>query len=186
LTAEDDEWGMRTTREGVPYGTLHPSECQQQFSLAFTHAIVAAARCTISNLVSDVETVDYTVRQSARHLKYTSSTVDVQMKCTRQQDVLKNDGVHWKLSKDHYDKLRETATYNRKILVVLVVPQEHRDWLVSDESGMLLRKAAYWVNLEGSGPIAGGSKTVVLPRQNHFNVEQLLGILRRVGDGGRP
>jgi hypothetical protein len=45
------------TSSGIPYGTLHASECKQTFSLAFTYAIAAAARCTISELRSDVETV---------------------------------------------------------------------------------------------------------------------------------
>lgn len=185
MTAEVTKWGLQSTPDGVPYGTLASNEAQQQFSLAFTHAIVASARCTVSNIVSDVEGIDYTIRQVARHKRHSRAIVDVQMKCTY-QDVLKDDGVHWKLLKDHYDALRDEETYVHKILVVLVVPRDHQDWLVSDEQGMLLRKAAYWANLEGLPEITADSKTVVLPRENRFTVEQLLGILQRVGDGGTP
>jgi hypothetical protein len=176
---------VRWTPSGAPYGTLHSTDCKEKFSLAFTHAITAAARCTISDLKSDVERIDYTVRQSATHRKYSSAQVDVQMKCT-EQDVLRDDGVHWPLSRDHYDWLRDPKTYNRKILVVLLVPRRLEDWLQSNTDGMLLRRTAYWVCLEGADPIQTQSTTVLLPKANVFNVEQLLEILQRVGDGGKP
>ncbi|MEV4062199.1 DUF4365 domain-containing protein [Nonomuraea dietziae] len=178
-----EQWGLVRTSAGIPYGTLHQTECKQQFSLAFTHAITAAARCTIADLRVDVERIDYTVRQSATHRKYTSSQVDVQMKCT-DQDVLRDDGLHWSLSRDHYDWLRDPKTYNRKILVVLHVPRLLQDWLQIEEEGMLLRKVAYWVCLEGAEPVDTKTTTVVLPRTNVFSVPSLLGILQKVGDGG--
>lgn len=103
-----------------------------------------------------------------------------------EQNVLKDDGIHWQLDRDHYDALRDPLSYNRKILVVLLVPDLLQSWLEVREDGMLLRRAAYWVCLEGADPIETQSKTVILPRENVFNVEQLLEILQRVGDGGRP
>jgi hypothetical protein len=183
--SQQDQWGLRWTPAGAPYGSLHQTECKQQFSLAFTHAIAAAARCTINNLEVDVERVDYTVRQRASHRKYTSAQVDVQMKCT-EQDVLKDDGVHWSLSRDHYDYLRDPRTINAQILVVLLVPPLQEEWLQADSEGMLLRRAAYWMCLQGADAVDTQSTTVVLPRANVFNVEQLLEILQRVGDGGKP
>lgn len=93
------QWAELVTPSGAPFGTCHPSECKQQFSVAYTYAIAAAARCTISKLVSDVEKIDYTVRQVANHSQYTTSQIDVQMKCT-EQDVLRDDGIHWRLSRE--------------------------------------------------------------------------------------
>lgn len=183
--AEQDQWETRHTATGAPYGSLHESECKQQISLAFTHAIITAARCTVVDLKVDVERVDYTVRQVAQHTVYSSAQIDVQMKCTS-QDVLKSDGVHWTLSRDHYDKLRDPNTYNRKILVVLVVPKKFDDWVKVEKDQMLLAGAAYWICLEGEPAVDTDSKTVVLPKSNIFNVDQLLDILQRVGDGGKP
>lgn len=185
MGAVNDPWAARTTPAGAPYGTLHASECKQQFSLAAAHAIATAARCTMENIKVDVERVDFTVRQATTHLKYTSSVVDVQMKCT-EQDLLRDDGMHWSLSRDHYDRLRDPDTYHRKILVVMQVPRDPGDWLVSDDKGMLLRTAGYWACVEGAGPIDTGSTTVVLPTTQPFDVDQLLGILQRVGNGGAP
>jgi hypothetical protein len=175
---------MRTP-SGTPYGTLHAAECKQSYSLAFTHAIAAAARCTISDLRSDVERVDYTVRQVARHRRYSSAQVDVQMKCT-EQHVLRDDGVYWRLSREHYDDLRDPDRYNKVILVVLLVPPNVQEWLVMEPDHMVLHGAAYWTCIQDQPAIPGSSKTVVLPRTNAYNVDQLLRILQRIGDGGRP
>jgi hypothetical protein len=100
--------------------------------------------------------------------------------------VLKDDGVHWVLDRKHYDTLRDPDSYHHKILVVVLVPRQLQNWLDVREGGMLLRGTAYWVSLEGEDPIETQSKTVILPRENIFNVDQLLEILQRVGDGGRP
>ena len=185
VIAAVDEWGPRFTPSGAPYGSLHETECKQQFSLAFAHAMVAAARCTISDLRSDVERIDFTVRQAAEHTKYSSAQVDVQMKCT-ERDVLRQDGVHWSLTKDHYDALRDPKTINRKILVVLLVPAELDQWIHHSEERLLLRKSAYWLNLENFPEIAKDSKTVILPKHQVFDVNHLLDMLSRIGSGGDP
>ncbi|GLX96122.1 DUF4365 domain-containing protein [Herbidospora sp. NBRC 101105] len=185
VLSTQDPWDELRTPQGAPYGTMHMTHCKEQFSLAFVHAITAAARCKISDLRVDDERVDFTVRQTANHRVYSSAVVDVQMKCT-EQDVLKDDGVHWRLSRDHYDALRDPHTYNRKILVVLLVPSRLGEWLEVSDEGMLLRRSAYWTCLEGGASIDTDSKTVVLPRERVFTVGQLLAILQRVGDGGAP
>ncbi|NAS25143.1 hypothetical protein GT755_26100 [Herbidospora sp. NEAU-GS84] len=100
--------------------------------------------------------------------------------------MLKDDGVHWRLSRDHYDALRDPHTYNRKILVVLLVPSRLGEWLEVSDEGMLLRRSAYWTCLEGGASTDTDSKTVVLPRERVFTVGQLLAILQRIGDGGAP
>ena len=86
--------------------------------------------------------MDYTVRQATNHRRYSSTQVDVQMKCT-ERDVLRDDGVHFKIERDHYDKLRDVKTYNHKILVVLLVPDLLSDWLTMDTDAMVLRRCAY-------------------------------------------
>lgn len=183
--AEESWLVSRRTSDGSPFGSLHRAECKQQFSFAATHAIVTAARCTAQNIQVDVDCIDFTIRQAARHLRYSNSMIDVQLKCT-DQDVLKDDGIHWQLDKKHYDKLRDPESIVRKILVVQLVPKNLDEWLVSHEEGMLLRAEAYWACIEGAPSIDTDSKTILLPSANRFNVGQLLAMLKRVGDGGAP
>ncbi len=181
------QWGPTHLADGTPYGKLHESACKEQFSLAYSHAVASAARCTLHGITPDVERVDYTVRQVADHTAYESAQIDVQMKCTS-QSVMHDDGVHWKLETDHYEHLRSDKVYNPKILVVLVVPKSFGDWFDHSEERLLLRRSAYWVSLRGMPALPTGqdSKTVVLPKRQVFDVPNLLAILKRVGDGGTP
>lgn len=178
-------WGPTHLEDGTPYGQLHQVNCKEQFSLAYAHAVVTAARCKVSELKVDDERVDFTVRQVANHDVFDGAAFDVQMKCTS-QDVLRDDGVHWTLDTNHYDDLRSPRVYTPKILVVLVVPDDLDEWFEHSTDNTVLRKAAYWVSLRGAPPATGATKTVTLPAANHFNVPGVLGILSRVGNGGLP
>jgi hypothetical protein len=179
-------WGPTHTPDGVPYGTLHETAVKQEFSLAYAHAVSAAARCTFEPVRVDVERVDFVIRQVANHLQHTNAMVDVQIKCTS-QDVLKEDGVHWPLDIAHYDDLRDPKVYTPKILVVVVVPDEFLEWFEHAPEQAVLRHGAYWTSLRGMPESTNAAKkTVVLPRDQVFDVPALLGILKRVGDGDLP
>ena len=180
-------WGPTHLPDGTPYGKLHETACKEQFSLAYAHAIALAARCTLHGITPDVERVDFTVRQVADHNLYEAAQIDVQMKCTS-QSVMLNDGVHWTLDVDHYDHLRSGKVYNPKILVVLLVPTNLKDWLDHSADRAILKQCAYWVSLRGlpAVPATQQTRTVVLPPTQPFDVPNLLGILKRVGDGGPP
>jgi len=57
-----------------------------------------------------------------------------------------------------------------------------------DSTQLRLVKCAYWASIRDAEPLDEGvdSKVVHLPEKNLFNVEQLLGIMCRVGEGGLP
>jgi hypothetical protein len=133
----------------------------------------------------DDEKVDAVIRQEADHALYDGVSIDVQLKCTTQK-VVNNGYASWTLKKDHYDKLRAVKRYHPRILVLMLVPEDLEEWVVQDEEQLRLVKCAYWTDLVGMPGVATDTKTVKLPTANLFNVEQLLGILSRVGSGGEP
>lgn len=181
-----DDWSATHHPCGAPYGTMDQRQCKEQFSLAFAHAIVTGARCSISDPRVDDERVDFTVRQKASHILYDASAIDIQMKCTS-QDVIRPDGLHWTLKGDHYNDLANARVFQPKILVILHVPLLPGAWIDHPTTGPLsLKNRAYWMSLRGHASTSQDSKTVVLPAANAFNVEQLLGMLKRVGGGGQP
>ena len=178
-------WAPAATGDGSPYGNLDDSKCKEEFSLAFTHAIATAARCVAEPHRVDVERVDVLIKQEASHTKYTDARVEVQLKCTS-QNVLHEDGIHWPLTKDHYDHLRDPNSFTPQILVVVLVPDTLTKWTTHNEDHLLLHQRALWLSLRDSPEITTASKTVVLPRNQIFNVEQLLAMLQRIGNGGHP
>ncbi|WP_300012081.1 DUF4365 domain-containing protein [Pseudonocardia sp.] len=171
---------------GIAYGTLQDNECRQQWSIANVQAVVTAARCALENIRIDYEGVDAVIRQSADHDLYDSLAIDVQLKCTSQISNIADDHIKWRLSKKHYDKLSSVRHYNPRILVVCTAPLDFTTWLNVSDDELLLKGCGYWQNLHGWPAFDGDSKTIEVPRSNQFNVEQLLGMLHRVGSGGRP
>lgn len=171
---------------GSPYGTLPENECRQQWSIANVQAVVTAARCSLENIRVDFEGVDAVIRQEAQHDLYDSTSIDVQLKCTSQAINIADDHIKWRLPKDHYNKLRATRHYNHRILVVCTAPLDFESWLNVSDDEMVLKGCGYWQNLHGWPEISAASKTVKVPKARPFNVEQLLGMLKRIGEGERP
>lgn len=169
-----------------PYGSLPESACKEQISVAYLHAVTAAARCSLEILSVDYEGVDATVRQEADHLMFTNAQVDVQLKCTSQEHVLKADHLAFRLERAHYDKLRDQKTLTPRILAVMVVPADLDEWLEQSQEHLLVRRCAYWVCLQGDPEVTTDTVTVKLRRSHILDVGQLLGILQRIGNGGRP
>lgn len=174
----------RYTKAGAPYGNLHSGHTKEQYSIAFVHALATRARCKIQGLDVDDEQVDLTIRQKADHLQFSRVAVDVQMKCTS-QDVVRDDGLHFSITRKQYDGLRERGVL-KKILVVLAVDLEFDNWMTISPNDLLMRGAAYWLGMDGLPAISTDSTTLILPDANRFDVDQLLDMLSRIGNGGKP
>ncbi|NEE03898.1 DUF4365 domain-containing protein [Phytoactinopolyspora halotolerans] len=171
---------------GLPYGTLDPNECRQQISIAYAHAVATAARCTLETIRVDYETVDVQVRQKASHAVYDHTPLDIQLKCTS-RDILRDGHISYPLEVKYYDELRSIKRYNPAILVVLLVPEGLGEWLIQDEEHLRLHKGAYWTSLRSEPATSNRSSvTIRIPKTQIFSVEQLLGILSRIGNGGVP
>lgn len=185
MTTPIDTWSrQRFTPNGAPYGDLHSGHTKEQYSIAFVHALATRARCKIQGLDVDDEQVDLTIRQKASHLKFTRVAIDVQMKCTS-QELIRDDGLHFSLSKKQYDGLRAPGVL-KKVLVALVVDEDFDNWMTFSPDEMLMRGTAYWLAMDGLPDVTTDSTTLLLPDANRFNVEQLLDMLQRVGTGGAP
>lgn len=184
-TASPSTWDRpRFTPSGAPYGDLHSGHTKEQYSVAYVHALATRARCKLQGMEVDDEQVDVTIRQKAEHLRYSRTALDVQLKCTS-RDVLRDDGVHFPLSRKQYDGLRARGIL-ATILVVLIVEEEFDDWFEVGDSDLLMRGSAFWVPMDSQPSISTDSTTVLLPITNRFNVDQLLDMLQRVGEGGTP
>lgn len=169
----------------VPYGLMHESECKQQLSFAYIQAIATAARCSFEKRGVDYQGVDGTVHQTAPHDLLDTVAVDVQMKATS-QDILRDDHLAFSLEKKYHEQLRSTRRQNPVILVVMIVPRNLEDWLTQSEDAINVAHAAYWMSIRNAPEIDTDSTTLHVPRKNLFGVDQLLGILARVGRGEQP
>ena len=172
---------------GSPLDELPLSEKKNQLSLAFTHMVASAAGCSIKDHKTDVDGVDITVASSAEYETWYCPQFELQLKCTAQEDrYLNGEYMAWPMEAGPFRRLTKPNRYVVAVLGVLVVPDLEAPWLDQDESRLLLQGRMYWQWASKLGEISDtqATKTVRLPRSNLFDVGQLLGIMKHIGDGG--
>ena len=79
---------------------------------------------------------------------------------------------------DRYNDLRCNAVSTPRILVVLFLPHDPKEWLSLDENALLLRKCAYWVSLRGAGLSSNtAAQTVYIPKSQRFDPDGLTALM---------
>jgi hypothetical protein len=180
--------GMGTTQvvDASQVRTLPLNEMKQQFSLAFVHMVASAAGCSIKRHSTDYDGVDITIASSTEYETHYGPQIELQVKCTAQTNLLTSDTMRWKLESRAFRLLTNPGSYVTRFLAVLLVPGDPPDWLDQDEERLLASSCMYWECASELGALKEGqqSKVVYLPRSNIFNVTQLQGIMKTIGNGG--
>lgn len=165
---------------------LPRSARQEQFSLAFVQLVVAAAGCSIKTHATDYDGVDITIASSAEYDVYYGPQFELQVKCTTQDQYLKDDHLVWPMKARPFSKLINPKRFIPAYLGVLLVPGDASLWLEQDDQQLLTRSRLYFERASQLGElsISQSSRTVHLPRSNLFTVAALEGIMAAIGDGG--
>lgn len=90
--------------------------------------------------------------------KLISPKIDVQLKATSQEKI-KNSAsqIPFDISKKNYNELRSNTMVPR-ILIVLFLPSEEKDFFSFDEDKISLYGKGYWMSLKGMKKINNSSK----------------------------
>ena len=166
---------------------MHSDQMKEQFSIAYAHAVATVAGLNTGEWRVDDESVDFMIGQRGGCGTIRNPRLEVQMKCTA-LDVLKADGVHFKLLRKNYDDLRDQKLHVPKILVVMLVPEKPEKWMSEvSEDRLCLHRCAWWMSLRGCEEhVQAKDPTIVLPRGQLFNVVGLQSIMKRIGEGQNP
>ena len=151
---------------------------KEKLSLAWLGAMAAVAGFTWQRPDTDSDSIDLTL--SARGPR--RPKLDMQMKATASPKV-RHDGLHFRLKRKNYDDLRENRAVPL-ILVVVELPVEDSQWIDITTKTLVLRRRAWWASLKGQGPIGGESTTVVVPMDQHLDVNVLIDLMIRSREGG--
>jgi len=86
-----------------------------------------------------------------------------------------------------YEDLREPGDNCQRILVVLLMPPEESRWVTQTSEKLILRRAAYWLSLEGF-PATQAKRTVriAIPRKNLFTVKAVAEIMAELCERKNP
>ncbi|WP_236655348.1 DUF4365 domain-containing protein [Streptacidiphilus carbonis] len=167
-------------------GNLPITARQEQFSLAYVRLVAAAAGCSIKCHETDYDGVDITISSSAEYDTFYCPEFELQLKCTTQQRYLTDGDMAWPMKAEPFARLTNPKRYVPAFLGVLLVPEDPSVWLDHNDKGLLAKGTMFWQRACHLGATAQGrgSRTVHLPRTNVFDVSQLLGIMRTIGEGG--
>jgi len=154
----------------------------EQMSLVYVQAIAAGAGYTTATHSLDRDGVDIAVNAGGTM----RPSIGIQLKATGKLGPPKKGCFHFPLKLRNYDLLR-AETITPRLLVVLDLPDNELEWLTVTPQELVIRKAAYWLNLRQARESENKtSVTVLVPQDNLFNVEGLQSLMEHARTGGIP
>ena len=108
--------------------------------------------------------------------------LDIQLKATTNYEI--ND-THLKYSlknKNYNDLAQNMDGGTKRILVVLLLPNDRQEWLNQDVDSLIIKRCAYWTSLEGLPTKTNEDRPTVIhiPKQKIFSVENLNKIMSQI------
>ena len=152
---------------------LTTGDRKEALSRAYVQAVAAASGYTTSECDFDRDGVDLRVCAGGKM----RPAIDLQLKATVNLRVSADGYRRFALKIRNYDLLREETQLPR-LLVVLDLPRDEEQWLTITADQLILRRSAYWLNLEGAKETDNrASVTVAIPRNNVFDVDSLRSLM---------
>jgi hypothetical protein len=159
---------------------------KELFSYAYVKAVAAVAGYSVQEKTRamDYAGQDLTIELPGELAGTLFPRFDAQVKCTSSPDVIKENSINFPLPVNNYDKLRNSDVLVPHILIVVLVPEEFRDWMSVSEEQIVLKKCGYWVSLKGMPATQNrNTVTVALPRTNLLTPDNLTQIMEKIAKG---
>ena len=161
------------------HGLMAPNERKARFSLSYIEAVASHAGFQVVEPKVDHDSVDGTLTADFGR----RPRIDFQAKATA-RDVVREDHIAFPLPVKNYDDLRLEAI-NPRILIVLLMPQEDRDWIAQTADELCLRHCAYWASLLGRPAVPNISTvTVHVPMTSVLDHDQLVDMMQETEQRG--
>ena len=142
---------------------------EEALSRAYAYAVAARAGYVTAIPEPDRDGVDLRIQAGGAM----RPALDLQLKATVNLGDSHDGHFRFPLKRRNYDLLR-IETQTPRLLVVLDLPRNEREWMTVTTDELVLRHRAYWLNLKGYEETANESSiTVRIPSKNLFNVESL-------------
>lgn len=149
---------------------LTSADRKEGLSLVYAKALATRAGYATSVPSPDMDSVDLQIQAGGR----VRPALDLQLKATTVLRPPRNGLRSFRLSIKNYNDLRE-RTQTPRLLVVLELPDDKSRWMTVTDECLILRRRAYWYNLQkGHGEIERQSTvTVHIPERNLLDVDAL-------------
>lgn len=159
---------------------------KEQYSHAYVKAVAAVAGFAWYKPSVDDDSIDLGLAQRGGGGTVRSPRLEMQLKCHAMATPNEDDFAYW-LDLKNYDDLRDEQVEVKRILVVVLVPDDLAEYLAEGEQQLAMRRCGYWLSLRGFPPTDNDTgKTVRIPRSQRFTVQSLQRIMQRIGQGLLP
>ncbi len=160
---------------------MTPEQRQEELSRAYLHAVAAKCGFALGNWTQDQSCIDVTVGAAGvlGGGSLADPKLDVQLKCTANQTLIRQDHVALQLTRPQYERLI-AKSFVPKILVVLVLPEDEGQWVIHSPEQLMLRRCAYYKVTTGLPGIAAESTVLHVPLVNVFSPDALRAMLGRL------
>lgn len=165
---------------------MHITQQQEQFSNAYLKMVATLAECTLAKPEVDDDSVDFTIHAKGYSGQYEYPRLDIQLKCFRNSPI-QSPNFSYSLKIKNYNDLRVTTVLVPRILIILVVPQDIKDWLEQSDQQTIVRHCAYWASIRGKPPTNNTETvTVSIPQVNRLTPNELRRLMQIVATGDAP
>ena len=149
---------------------------KEGLSLVYVKALATRAGYTTSTSTQDRDSVDLRIQAGG----ISRPALDLQLKATARLGGVRDGFLPFRLGIKNYDDLR-VATQTPRVLVVLDLPRDESHWMTVTPEQLVLRRCAYWLNLQQGHDEVTGQETVTvrIPERNLFDVETLRVLMER-------
>lgn len=154
-------------------------DVEERLSMVYAHAVAARAGYVIALHDLDRDGIDLRIQAGGAM----RPALDLQMKATfnlRQSD---GESFRFPLPVHNYNSLR-MRTQTPRLLVVLHLPRDERQWVTITDEELVIRRCAYWLNLrDWEETVNEHSITVAIPKGNRFDVTGLRALMEQSRTG---
>lgn len=154
------------------------------YILAVAHR--AGLNCSLREFDYGLDGTFHDIRIVKNRRSESGFKIDFQAKASENCRISKSDITYVLSAKNHRD-LAEVDVGTPRILIVLALPEDSRDWLATSPDMLILRRCAWWLSLRGQPPTQNAAtETVRIPIGQTFDVDALTKMMARVKAGGLP
>lgn len=158
---------------------MSPSARQEGFGDGFILALAGTAGCATSMRRPDDDSIDWTLSCKLA----SRPKLDLQVK-TWVGDDGKGDHLNYSLKVKNYNDLVIDNLMTPRILVLVSIPKDAKQWTLCTPEKLEMYRSAYWVSLRGQ-PYSANQETVTVkvPRVNLFNADELQRLMALIDKG---
>ena len=158
---------------------LSPNHRKEALSRAYVSGVAAGAGYTFGPPDFDLDGVDVQVRAGGKM----RPMLDIQLKATTRLKPVGKDKLHYPLRRRNYDLLIEKTMVPR-VLVVLDLPQDEKQWISTSPEELVMRRSAYWACIKGLAKTTNKKTvTIEIRKQDRFDIEGLKNLMNRARQG---